>query len=173
MTDDHVIDIRGYLGSSDPALNLRTFAVWGGSGHHSRLALPVWRALNLLGGDWGGIISVPSKIVPPGPSEPGPHTLFALDLRDDPARKEGSTEALGKLQGEEVPALAFGEGGDLTVLLGEYRDRRWFFQVLGRSTGEAVQGRDRETLLFLAGECAGLLFIRELATPLPSPSSTP
>ena len=68
---------------------------------------------------------------------------------------------------------AFGEGGDLTVLLGEYQDRRWFFQVLGRSTGEAVQGRDRETLLFLAGECAGLLFIRELATPLPSSSSAP
>ncbi len=168
MTDDRVIDIRGYLGSSDPSLDLRTFAVWGGAGDLSRLALPVWRALNLLGGNWGGVLSVPK-----GHPDPTPDTLFALDLRDEPARKEGSGDALGKLEGEHGPCLAMGTEGELTVLLGEHEDRRWFLQVLGRSSQVPVREKERETLLFLAGECAGLLFIRELSTPLPSPSSTP
>ncbi|MBT8398248.1 MAG: hypothetical protein HKO65_19450 [Gemmatimonadetes bacterium] len=168
MTDDHVIDIRGYLGGSDPNLDLRAFAVWGGTGHRTRLALPVWRALHLVGGDWGGIVSTPSDHLAPGMD-----VLFALDLRHDPARRQGAVEALGELAGEDVPFLAFGEDGELSVLLGEHEGRRWFLQVLGGDPEVAIQGRDRETLLFLAGECAGLLFIRELATPLPSPSSTP
>ena len=167
MTDDHVIDIRRYLGSSDPPPDLRTFAVWGGTGDRTRLALPVWRALNVLGGDWGGIVSIPKDH-----PDPRADILFALDLREEPARTEASIEALGKLKGEAVPFLDFGTDG-VTILMGDHEDRRWFLQVLGRSSEGPIRGRDRETLLFLAGECAGLLFIRELATPLPSPSSAP
>jgi len=77
------------------------------------------------------------------------------------------------LKGEEVPSLVFTKKQELAVLLGEDDERRWFLQLLGGSSGTALEGKARETLLFLAGECAGLLFFRELATPFPSSASTP
>ena len=58
---------------------------------------------------------------------------------------------------------AFG-GAGLAVHLGEQEGRRWYLVVA--ETGEnpvAIEGRVRDDLLFLAGECAGLLFFRGLA----------
>ncbi len=168
MTDDHVIDIRRYLDSSAELLDLRAFSVLGGGGNRSRLALPIWRAIHLVGGDWGGIVSM-SKLQP----EQGADPLFALDLKEDPARAAGSPEPLRVFPVGEAPSMTFGKGEGLAVLLGEDDERRWFLQILGVIKKVPPEGKDRETLLFLSGECAGLLFFRELATPLPSSSSAP
>jgi hypothetical protein len=168
MADDHVIDIRRYLGQSPSREDEGAFAVWGGGGDRSSFALPLWRAIYLVGGDWGGIVSL-SKFE----TENVAHPLFILDLKQDPARTVSPTESLRLLQDEEVPALAFTREQELAVLLGEDDERRWFLQILGGPSGTAPEGKARETLLFLAGECAGLLFFRELATPFPSSASTP
>ncbi|MFH1765609.1 MAG: hypothetical protein ABIF09_15580 [Gemmatimonadota bacterium] len=168
MADDHVIDIRRFLGEVPEAQDGGAFAVWGSGGERSRFALPLWRAIYLVGGNWGGIVSL-SKLE----TEDTAHPLFILDLREDPARIFISTQSLSLLRGEQAPALGFAGEQELAVLLGEDEDRQWFLQVRGGASGSSPGGRVRETLLFLAGECAGLLFFRELATPLPSSASTP
>jgi hypothetical protein len=168
MTDDHVIDIRRYLDQSIKRPDLGAFAVWGGGGERSRFALPVWRTIGLVGGDWGGIVSV-SKCDP----QAGPRPFFILDLKQDPARTVVPDGAFRLLVGEEVPALSFTPKEGLVVMLGENAEWCWFLHLRGVTKATAPEGKSRETLLFLAGECAGLLFFRELATPLPSSSSTP
>jgi hypothetical protein len=168
MADDQVIDIREYLARSFQEKDLGVFALWGGEGERSRFALPMWRAIFLVGGDWGGIVSL-SKVSPQDEASP----LLVLDLKVDPARltvPRGSLEALGD---REAPSLAFGEGDGVAVFLGEGDGKRWFLSVAGGRIRSAPEGKDRGTLLFLAGECAGLLFYRELATPSPSTFSTP
>jgi hypothetical protein len=60
----------------------------------------------------------------------------------------------------------------VAVFLGSHRGRRWHLLVTGPGVEEPVEQRTREELLFLAGECAGLLVIWELmgeaASPFPS-----
>jgi hypothetical protein len=168
MADDQVIDIRRFLGGAPERPDEGAFAVWGGGGERARFALPLWRAIYLVGGEWGGIISLSNP-----EAENVARPLFILDLKRDPARIFNSTESLRLLRSEEAPALASTGGQELSVLLGADGDRQWFLQVRGGSLEAAPDGRVRETLLFLAGECAGLLFFRELATLLPFSSSTP
>ena len=168
MTDDHVIDIRRYLDLSLQRPHPGVFAVWGGDDERSRFALPLWRVIYLVGGDWGGIVFV-SKLEPEAPAQP----LFVLDLKQEPARTVPPSAPLDLLEGGEVPAVASTQEGGLAVLLGEDEERRWYLEVQGATSGVEPGGKDRETLLFLAGECAGLLFFRELASPPPSTSSTP
>lgn len=168
MVDDQVIDIRQHLARSFREKDLGVFAVWGGEGDRSRFALPLWRAMFLVGGDWGGIVSLP-KLSPESEASP----LMVLDLKVDPARlavPKGSLQALGD---RRAPSLAFREKDGVAVFLGEDEGRRWYLQVSGGRITAGPAGKDRETLLFLAGECAGLLFYRELATPSPSSSSNP
>jgi hypothetical protein len=157
VTDDRIIDIRKFLGESLEQVGPGAFSVWGGGEERSRFALPVWRAVFLVGGDWGGIISTP-KMRSDASFEP----FFVLDLKEEPARTAVSPELLQGLLTEDAPAVALTDRGDLAILLGEDEDRMWFLQVRGGASGKAPGGADRETLLFLAGECAGLLFFRDL-----------
>ena len=106
-------------------------------------------------------------------TEEAPRPLFVLDLKRDPARTDSSSKVLRLLQEKEVPGLVFREDQEVAVLLGEDEERRWFLQIRGGTTGASGGGKVRETLLFLAGECAGLLFFRELSTLRPSSASTP
>ena len=167
MAEDHVIDIRRYLGQSPGKQDDGAFSVWGGGDERSRFALPLWRAIYLVGGNWGGIVSL-SKV-----EEEEAQPLFILDLRQDPARTYCPPASLHLLRGEHVPALTSTADQELTVLLGEDDERWWFLQVLGRTSTALPEGKTKENLLFLAGECAGLLFFRELSTPFPSAVSTP
>jgi hypothetical protein len=168
LTDDGVIDIRQYLGKGMETPFPRVFSIWGGKGEHSRFALPVWRAVTLVGGDWGGIVFQPRP-----DAEAAPSPFFLLDLKEEPARTESPLGPLPTFEPEEAPALAAAPGGGLAVFLGESAERRWFLRVLGGKSEALPAGKAKETLLFLAGECSGLLFLRELATPLPSSSSAP
>ena len=53
----------------------------------------------------------------------------------------------------------------VTIFLGSDGDRVWFLVIDERDVAPgALSGKTREDLLFLAGECAGLLFHRDLAS---------
>ncbi len=168
MTDVRIIDIQEYLSRSTGGRSPGVFSVWGGDGDRARFALPVWRAIYLLGGDWGGIVRLPRN-----PSDHPPEALFVLDIRQDPARTRCPPESLRPLCGDTVPSVAVTVEGGVGVFLGTDDTSWWFLQIQGAREMGTPTDRDRETLLFLAGECAGLLFYRELATPSPSSSSAP
>ena len=166
--DDRVIDIGRYLGTDSDVEGPGAFSVLGGGGERSRFALPVWRAIYLVGGDWGGIVSLT-----PGEAGTEPEVFFALDLKKDPARSEVPTGSAARLLSEAVPSIAATREGGVAVLLGSDHEKAWFLLVLGQGAQYPSEGKPRETLLFLAGECAGLLFFRELAILSPSASSAP
>jgi hypothetical protein len=155
---DRIIDIRDYLDGPEEDRSPGAFSVFGGGGERSRFALPVWRAIFLADGDWGGIIALP-KANP----EASPVPFFVLDLKEEPARTECFRGSFRKLRGQTAPALATTGGGGMVVRLGDDEERIWFLELRGGSGGLALEEGAEETLLFLAGECAGLLFFRKLA----------
>jgi hypothetical protein len=154
--DKKVIDIHRYLSGAPEEEGGRTFSVWGGEGARARFALPVWRAIILLDGERGGIVQLPC-------CGGGPRPFFLLDLVKEPVRVDCGRTPLEALREEEVPALIFNAGGELVVLLGRDEVGAWFLRVWGGRVKHPLGDRQRESLLFLAGECAGLLFFRELA----------
>ena len=86
-----------------------------------------------------------------------------LDLGEDPARSDFSDACLTGVSGAEQPGTAAASGPWVTVYLGQIGGRRWYLTV--DDLEEPVmdlRGRARDDLLFLAGECAGLLFYKGL-----------
>jgi hypothetical protein len=154
--DEGIIDIQKYLNPSGKEGG-RAFSVWGGEGERARFALPVWRAVFLMGGKRGGIFRVGGS----GTGECTP--FFVLDLREDPARTSFLPPPASLLAQREAPALSNRSGGGVLVFLGEEEGRKWFLEVEGGEERILATGKRREELLFLAGECAGLLFFREFA----------
>lgn len=153
MSDD-VIDLATYLEGRGERT---TFAVRGGEGERSRLALPVWRAVYLLDGDRGGIVWTPRD-------GRDTHAFFVLDLRDDPARVDFDPAVTDAVRERDPPAVETLEGA-VCVLLARDEHRSWHLVVMGPGAGrQEPGGRIREDLFFVAGECAGLLMHRELAS---------
>lgn len=158
---DGIIDLGEYLrqreaGNEDsPGA---TFALWGAEGERSRFALPLWRTIFLAGAERGGILWSDAESTELQP-------LVVLDLAEDPARTEFPRRMVEVLQRERAPELADqGPEADMAVFLGQREGRRWFLVVDGRKDNEGpLPAREREDILFLAGECAGLLFLRDLA----------
>lgn len=163
MVDDGIIDLTQYLdrrrgpGAARPA---GAFALWGADDERSRFALPLWRTVYLARGERGGIVWRGSGDAPGD----APRPFVVLDLRHDPADLEFESELLQGFEGSRAPVLREAEGGRLTVFLGESEGGSWYLVVEGGEGGEPLAPRDREDILFLAGECAGLLFLRDLAT---------
>lgn len=153
--NNEIIDIGRYLGRVPHGEKEPAFSVWGGEGDRARLALPVWRAIFLVGGDWGGVVSLSSQ------EGEVPRPYFILDLAEEPARTTAPDAALLRVRDQKAPALAAAPPGEVAVLLGEDGGARWFLQVSGVDPKASLNGRRRESLLFLAGECAGLLFLKE------------
>ena len=162
--DDNVIDITKYLDrsevDSDVGVNadgLRgNFSVWGGEGDRSRFALPLWRSIYLVGGGRGGLVWEESDVAPGVLM-----SFFVLDLGAEPARIEFGYDLVEGLETSEAPTVLEGPTG-LGIFLGSREGRQWYMVLDERGTEDPVQGGDREDLLFLAGECAGLLFFRGL-----------
>lgn len=157
---DDVIDLTQYLNRDDEADEGlgSIFALWGAEGERSRFALPLWRSIYLAGGDRGAIVWC-------DPLEPESLRPFVvLDLAEDPPRTSFPSSVLGRRGDEEPPAFSDeGEAG-LSVLLGSREGRHWYLVVDGGEGREfPVPRRDRDDILFLAGECAGLLFLRDFA----------
>jgi hypothetical protein len=157
MMSDGIIDLGEYLrrrdGPSEPA---STFALYGADGERSRFALPLWRAIYLAAGDRGGVLW---QHIGGGALQP----FVVLDLAKDPPRTDFAWPAALD-PGEHAPDLIESPEGGVAIYLGVERDRRWYLVV--QNTQGAVPppgGRDREDIMFLAGECAGLLFLRDFA----------
>lgn len=157
---DGIIDIRAYLdgGEDDDTPAGGAFALWGAEGERSRFALPLWRIVYLAGGDRGAIVSTRGM----APSRGRPFVV--LDLRTDPPRTDYAETDLPDCGEDPAPVLFDRLGEGLVVYLGTGGGKRWYLVVDGiRERSYPLESRAREDILFLAGECAGLLFFRDLA----------
>lgn len=155
--DDQVIDLQEYL-DSHPESRRTSFAVWGGEGERSRFALPIWRAIYLVEGERGGLLWLDENTG-------RVHSFFVLDLASESPRTEFDLDLLAEVRGPgvEAPALAEVIPGGVAVYLGAKEGRRWFLVVDDGGVGRVeLASERRDDLLFLAGECAGLLFHRDL-----------
>lgn len=156
---NEIIDIAQYLErSADASPAEAKFSLWGGEGERSRFALPLWRIIYLAQADRGMIL---------WRDEEGKHTpkpFVVLDLGSDTARLDLDGANLPQCRQGDAPALYDrGEAG-VVVSLGVRKGRMWCLLVDGGGErNEALPARSREDILFLAGECAGLLFLREFA----------
>lgn len=155
---DGIIDLTAYLrqreegGKEQPARG--AFALWGADGERSRFALPLWRTLFLAQGGRGGVVWRAGA---------GPLTPFVvLDLEQDPPRRDFDAALVQDVPTGTAPTLVEGERS-LVVYLGSHRDREWYLGVVASGERDALGTREREDILFLAGECAGLLFLRDFA----------
>lgn len=155
MADD-IIDLGKFLarreGARPPA---GTMALWGADGERSRFALPLWRVVHLAGADRGVIFwrSVSG--------DPTPRPFVVLDLAEDPARLDLSAERT-RLDDDSVQLIDRASDG-LLVRLGIKDDKVWGLLADGGAERDELTPRNREDILFLSGECAGLLFLRAFA----------
>jgi hypothetical protein len=154
---DHVIDLQEYLkGRKEERRG--AFSIWGGDGERSRFALPMWRAIYLVRGHWGALLW--------GRDDHVPRTLqpyFVLDLESEPARTTTDADMVAGLWSGDGPQVRDAPPGSVSILLGSRDGRRWFLVLLGDPREDRLEPRVRDDLLFLAGECAGLLFHQDLA----------
>jgi len=161
MTDDprDIIDLQDYR-RRKPEERRSSFAVWGGEGERSRLALPLWRAIYLVGGERGALVWLESNDAGEGP----PHSFFVLDLASESPRIEFPDPLPGGLSSTKGDApLLVDQGPALAVYLGSDEGKRWFLLVdRGEIPREPLETAARDDLLFLAGECAGLVIQRRL-----------
>ena len=156
---DEIIDITRYL-KREPAADLPrgTMSLWGADGERSRFALPLWRLIYLAGADravisWADVAR-----------QDDPHPFVVLDTAADPARRDVDPDMIPPFQADESPSLVDLEEEGLVVYLGARAGRIWTLLVDGgEGRGEPLPRSAREDILFLAGECAGLLFLRDLA----------
>jgi hypothetical protein len=160
--DDRIIDLTEYLRrreEREEATARSTFAVWGGEGERSRFALPLWRATYLARGSRAALASEPV-----GAAEDRLTPLIVLDLGQEPARTlVRAALAEGVRDVQEAPAITEKEDAGIAVFLGERGGRRWYLVITDLDEGTPpLEGKAREDILFVAGECAGLLFNRDL-----------
>jgi hypothetical protein len=156
MADD-IIDLGQFLarrdGSRPPT---GTMALWGADGERSRFALPLWRVVHLAGADRGVIFWRPTS------GDAAPRPFVVLDVARDPARLDVSPERTDFGDDESIQLHDRGSGG-LLVRLGTKDDKVWGLLADGGAERSQLSARNREDILFLSGECAGLLFLRAFA----------
>lgn len=158
MTDE-IIDLTRYL-KREPTSDLPkgTMSLWGADGERSRFALPLWRIIYLAQGDRAVItwsyMERQARLNP----------FVVLDIAADPARTEMDGVTVPKFDPDEGPSLIDFENEGIVIFLGSRAGRIWTL-LLDGGTGrtEPLARPAREDILFLAGECAGLLFLRDLA----------
>ncbi|MBT3498630.1 MAG: hypothetical protein HOD00_11165 [Gemmatimonadales bacterium] len=157
---DGIIDLTQYISRApeqeDPQRG--AFALWGADGEPSRFALPIWRTIYLAEGERGFLVWRDPD------DDGGPHPFVVLDLGSDPARLDIEMAAVPIAEDGEPPVLHDLESAGLAVHLGTREGRVWHLVVDGGGRRQSrLNARSREEVLFLAGECAGLLFLRDFA----------
>lgn len=156
---DEIIDLTRYL-RREPATDLPrgSMTLWGADGERSRFALPLWRVIHLAQGERGLILHAP--VSRPRLAE----AFVALDMGADPARTEVDGSLLPRFGPDEGPSLLDMGSDGLAVFLGARAGSVWTLWVDGiGEREELLPAQVREDILFLAGECAGLLFLRDFA----------
>lgn len=157
---DEIIDLTQYL-KQEPSSDLPrgSMALWGADGDRSRFALPLWRIIHLVQAERGLIVSFEAE----RPERADPFVV--LDLGADPARTSVPTSTIPPFVLDDNPSLLDLGSDGIAVFLGADAGRIWTLLVDGGGTREEpLAAGVREDVLFLAGECAGLLFLRGLAT---------
>lgn len=155
---DEIIDLTRYI-KREPASDLPrgSMTLWGADGERSRFALPLWRIIHLAQAERGLILYSP--VEPPRETTP----FVALDLGADPARTTVDSSRVPRFGPDEGPSLVDMESEGLVVFLGARDGEIWTLLVDGGGEREGqLSASVREDILFLAGECAGLLFLRDL-----------
>ena len=156
---NEIIDIAQYLErSADTSRAEAKFSLWGGEGERSRFALPLWRIIYLAQAERGVILWRDEE------GKRAPKPFVVLDLGSDTARLDVDGGSLPHPRQGEAPALYDRGDAGVVVSLGVRKGRLWCLLVDGGGPrSEPLPSRSREDILFLAGECAGLLFLREFA----------
>ena len=162
--DDRVIDLAAYLKrkqeeEEEGSEGRSVFSFWGGDGERARFALPLWRAAYLGGGLRAALVWQRN-----GAAMEEPEGLVVLDLKEEPARLDFVPACVASVTNADAPGTYGGGPDGLAVYLGEGDGRRWYMVVDDfEERYQELTGRSQGDLLFLAGECAGLLFFRGLA----------
>lgn len=156
MADD-IIDLGEFIerrsGRAAPA---GTMALWGADGERSRFALPLWRVVHLADADRGVIFWRAES------GDPTPHPFVVLDLAQEPARLDVPVER-ADFGDDDSTQLHDRPDAGVLVRLGTKDDRVWGLLADGGTGRAELTARNREDILFLSGECAGLLFLRSFA----------
>jgi len=163
---DQIIDITRYLDREpEDEILPGAIALWGAEGERSRFALPLWRVVHLAGAQRGVILWRRNT------GDRTPHPFVVIDVARDPARIHLDGPWLAHCEMQESATLHdLGKDGIL-VYLGVRGDRIWC--LLAESAGKRegpLDPKRREDILFMAGECAGLLFLRDFADAADEPA---
>jgi hypothetical protein len=92
-----------------------------------------------------------------------PRPFVVVDLAHDPARLGLAGVPLDHCEAAEAPTLYDLAPGGVLVYLGSRHERAWCLFADGGEARALLDAKRREDILFLAGECAGLLFLRDFA----------
>lgn len=155
MSDDRIIDLQAYLEGRDDDFDEAPLALWGTEGDRRRFILPLWRMSFIAEAGWAGLVR-----------ENGPDDLeivVVVDQREEPARPEPGRPLPALVEGDLAPSVRVTEAHELVVALGKGpRGRRWVIVLLERPPdAEGLDADDREDVIYLAGECAGLVELIE------------
>jgi hypothetical protein len=162
MSDDRIIDLTVRLraresdeGTGHP-LSLR-----GTDGERRRYALPLWRMAHVAQARWAALVCEELRHEPTA--------VVVIDLAEDPPRA-APEDGIPRLEPDAAPpAILTCEGGGLVLPLGAGSDgMRWYAVTADRESAELPLAARRDDLLFLAGECAGLLELVETGDFSPS-----
>lgn len=155
---DQIIDITRYLDRDDRDEPLTgAIALWGVEGERHRFALPLWRVIHLSGAERGVILWRATS----GDRTPKPFVV--IDVARDPARLRLEGSWIARCETQERATLHDLGAAGLLVYLGTRADRVWCLLAEGGTRDGPLDPKRREDILFMAGECAGLLFLRDLA----------
>jgi hypothetical protein len=156
---DEIIPISRYLErEAEEDVLPRAIALWGVDGDRSRFALPLWRVVHLAGAGRGVIAWRNTS----GDRRPRPFVV--VDLARDPARLGLGGLPVERCEQSDRPTLHDLAPNGLLIYLGTRDERVWcLFTDGGEARELPLDPKKREDILFLAGECAGLLFLRDFA----------
>jgi hypothetical protein len=161
---DQIIDITRYLDRDAEEENLPgAIALWGVDGERHRFALPLWRVIHLSGADRGVILWRRTS------GDRTPQPFVVIDVARDPARLGLDGPWISRCESHESATLHDLGTDGIVVYLGKRGERIWCLLAEGGRREGPLDPKRREDILFMAGECAGLLFLRDFADAVESP----
>lgn len=168
MSTHSVLRLDDYRGRREQRLK-QTLALYSADRSRSALLRHLWRSLSLVGGERAAALWI---------DEYGPglvHTYALLDLGSDTPRRSFPVDILRMTWNAGVPGildLADIDRGTVpahdsarsacVVSLGSDGMRAWFLVVDATSPRPALRAEAVERLMFLAGQCSGILLHRDL-----------
>lgn len=155
MSDDRVIDLGAYIRARDREDAPMPLALAGTEGERRRYVLPLWRMSYLADSRWAGLVDI-------GPDGEAERASIVLDQGQDPARwaPEGGIPPVPA--GLPAPGIeVVGRQGLALPLSIEAVRGSWWVLLCERTKDGLPDAEMRDDLIFLAGECAGLVSLLE------------